>query len=135
MRAVLDPNVLISAVLSRTGTPARLLRAWLAGDYELVVSPTLLAELTRVLAYPKISSRVSSAQALDLLDLLRRRADHRPDPDTPPTVHSPDPDDDYLIALAETATAALVSGDTDLTGLANRIPVHTPAAFRDLLGD
>lgn len=133
MRAVLDPNVLISAVLSRTGTPAELLRAWLNGDYELVVSPALLAELTRVLAYPKIAARVPPAQARDLLDLLRRQADHHLDPNTPPAVRSPDPDDDYLIALAASATAVLVSGDTDLTGLADRIPVHTPAAFRTLL--
>ena len=47
-------------------------------------------------------------------------------------MHSIDPDDDYLIALAETAAAILVSGDT---GLADRIPVHTPAGFRTLLTD
>ncbi len=95
----------------------------------------MLAELARVLAYPKIASRVRPTQARDLLDLLRHQADQHPDPNTPPGVRSPDPDDDYLIALAETAAAVLVSGDADLTGLADRIPVHTPADFRTLLAD
>jgi len=95
----------------------------------------LLAELARVLTYPKIAARVPPAQANELLDLLRGQADQHPDPATPPHVHSVDPDDDYLIALAETTAAVLVSGDTDLTGLADHIPVHTPAGFLALLTD
>ena len=45
MRVVLDPNILISAMLSPSGAPARLLARWLAGDFELIASPQLLAEL------------------------------------------------------------------------------------------
>ncbi|MCA1705276.1 MAG: PIN domain-containing protein, partial [Actinobacteria bacterium] len=52
MRAVLDPNVIISAVLSPGGAPARVMTAWLEGRYELVVSPLLLEELERALSYP-----------------------------------------------------------------------------------
>lgn len=137
MRAVLDPNVLVSAVLSRGGTPAALLRAWLDGGYEMVVSPALLGELERVLGYPKIAKRVSSAEARELVDMLRLQADLVDDPiDDPagaPSVRSPDPDDDYLIALAQVATALIVSGDSDLQGLADQIPVYTPAAFLTLL--
>lgn len=54
MRAVLDPNVLVSAVLSPRGAPADVLRAWHDGRFELVVSPHLLDGLERVLAYPKL---------------------------------------------------------------------------------
>ena len=36
LRAVLDVNVLVSAVLSATGAPAQLLRAWRDGEFELV---------------------------------------------------------------------------------------------------
>ena len=133
MRAVLDPNVLVSAVLSRSGTPATLLRAWLEGGYELVVSPALLGEFARVLGYPKIAKRVSPEEARELLDMLRLQAELSQDPDRGPSVRSPDPDDDYLIALAEAATAVIVSGDSDLLGLADQIPVYTPAAFQALL--
>jgi predicted nucleic acid-binding protein len=54
LRAVLDLKVLISAVLSRGGAPARVLEAWISGRFELLVSPLLLAELERALACPKL---------------------------------------------------------------------------------
>ena len=44
------------------------------------------------------------------------------DPDTYPPVRSRDPDDNYLIALASTHRAALVSGDKDLLALEAEIP-------------
>jgi uncharacterized protein len=133
MRAVLDPNVTVSAALSRSGTPAKLLRAWLEGAYEMVVSPSLLSELERVLDYPKIARRVTRSEADELLDLLRRQAEQVADPEDPPIVKSSDPDDDYLISLGEAAHAVIVSGDAHLQSLADRIPVYTPAAFLALL--
>ena len=60
MRAVLDANVLISAILSPRGTPARLVLAWQAGAFDLVVSPLLLAEVRHAMAYPKLVRRVPS---------------------------------------------------------------------------
>jgi uncharacterized protein len=129
VRAVLDPNVIVSAVLSRNGTPAKVLRAWLEGAYELVASPLLLSELHRVLGYPKIASRVSPGEAAELLDLLRRQARLVADPTGPPAARSPDPGDDYLVALGEAAQAVIVSGDAHLQGLADQVPVYTPAAF------
>ena len=133
MRAVLDPNVLVSAVLSRGGTPAALLRAWLEGGFELIVSSALLGELERVLCYPKIATRISPDEARELLDVLRLQAGIIEDPDSAPLVRSPDPRDDYLICLGEAATAVIVSGDSDLLGLADQIPVYTPMAFLALL--
>lgn len=133
MRAVLDPNVLVSEVLSRGGTPAALLRAWLGGGYELVGSPALLGELERVLSYSKIVKRVSPDEAGEFLGLLRLHSELIQDPSSGPSIRSPDPEDDYLIALAEAATAAVVSGDSDLLGLADQIPVYNPADFLALL--
>ena len=40
MRIVLDTNVLISGIFF-TGTPHRILQAWAAGEFELVVSERL----------------------------------------------------------------------------------------------
>jgi predicted nucleic acid-binding protein len=48
-------------------------------------------------------------------------------------IQSPDPDDDYLIALANIARAVLVSGDKDLLGLSGQIPVYSPAEFVALI--
>jgi putative PIN family toxin of toxin-antitoxin system len=129
VKAVLDPNVLISAVLAPGGAPAGALRAWLRGAYALVVSPLLLAELERALAYPKLRARVRPQEASELLDLLRRHGELVPDPAAPFSTRSPDPGDDYLIALAAASAALLVSGDEHLLTLADQVPVCSPAAF------
>jgi putative PIN family toxin of toxin-antitoxin system len=132
VRAVLDPNVLVSALLSRSGAPARILERWLRGGFELVVSEALLAELERTLAYPKIRSRVSAEDAAEIAALLREMAVLCADPATPPA-RSPDPGDDYLLALAEAGSAVLVSGDQHVLDLADRFPIQTPRAFLDIL--
>ena len=129
MRAVLDANVLISAVLSPRGTPARLLLAWQAGAFELMVSPQLLAELRRALAYPKLARLVPPADADTFAAWLGRATELVADPPGPPPVRPGDPADDYLVALAAAERAVLVSGDGHLTVLAGRIPVRTPAEF------
>jgi putative PIN family toxin of toxin-antitoxin system len=132
VRAVLDPNILIAALLSPTGAPARLVGRWLAGEFELIVSEPLLAELERALAYPKLRRRVSAEEAAELVGLLRDGAVHAPDPPHPPR-RSPDPGDDYLLALAESERAVLVTGDQHLLALADEFPIHTARAFLDQL--
>jgi hypothetical protein len=135
VRAVLDPNVIISALLSPEGSPARVLRLWLEGACELVCSPLLLDELTRALAYPKLTSHIDGGDADELLSLLRRGAVTIDDPAEQPPVASPDPDDTYLIALAEVSRSVLVSGDADLLGLTGLIPVYSPAGFLHLIAE
>ncbi len=133
MRAVLDPNVLISALLAPHGTPARVLRAWLDGAFELLASDALLTELDRALAYPKLRRRIEAGEAKELIEMLSREARMTNDPQEPPSKVSPDPGDDYLIVLGEVAQAAIVSGDRHLLGLAADLPVYSPAEFLALL--
>lgn len=134
MRAVLDPSILIAALLSPTGAPAQLVGRWLAGEFELVVSEASLAELERALAYPKLRPRVSAEEAAELLDLLRDDAVHAPDPANPPR-RSPDPGDDALLALAESERALLVTGDEHLLALAHDFPIRTARALVDQLAN
>ena len=61
-RAVLDPGVLIAAIISPKGAPAALLKSWMEGGYELVASPKLLAELERVLLRPKFRKYLSEEE-------------------------------------------------------------------------
>ena len=133
MRAVVDPNVLISALLSPRGVPARILCAWLDGAFELVASPLLLAELERALTYPKLRERIPAEDAVRAVNWLRRSTTLADDPDRPPPIRSPDPGDDYLLALAVNEGAALVSGDQDLLSLGRQLPVHSPADFLALI--
>jgi predicted nucleic acid-binding protein len=48
-------------------------------------------------------------------------------------VHSIDPGDDDLLALAASQDAVLVSGDDHLLALQGDSPVHSPASFHRLL--
>jgi uncharacterized protein len=134
VRAILDPNVIISALLSRDGTPAHVLRAWLEGRFELIVSALLLEELRRALAYPRLAERITAEETAELLDWLRREALIVEDPDAPPGSRSEDPGDDYLVALAETERAVLVSGDRHLLALTSELPVLTPREFLVTIG-
>lgn len=132
MRAVLDPNVLIAALLSRSGAPAQVVSRWLVGEFELVVSAALLAELERALAYPKLRNRVTAEEAEAFVELLRRGARMAANREAPGR-RSADPGDDYLLALAEAERAVLVSGDQHLLALANELPIQGARTFLDAL--
>lgn len=134
MRAVLDPNILIAALLSRSGTPAQIISRWLAGAFELIVSETLLTELQRALAYPKVRNRVSEDDAGAFVALLPHGARLAADPPAAARGSS-DPGDDYLLALAEQERAVLVSGDQHLLALAEELPIQTARAFLDNLAE
>ena len=132
MRAVLDVNVLASALLSRTGAPGRLIVLWLEGAFDLVISEALLLELGRAFGYPQLRKHISSKDAADFIELLRATGSMRPDREQPPHV-SRDPGDDYLVALATSSAAILVTGDRDLLSLAPKLPIQAPADFLKLL--
>ena len=134
-RAVLDTNVLVSALLSPGGPSAALLLELRAGAFELVASPTLLAELREVLGREKFRRYVTEAEAVAYVDPIGHAATILDDP--PPSARplSADPDDEYLVDLARAATAdVLVSGDAHLLDLRDRLPVMTPAEFVARLG-
>ena len=133
MRVVLDSNVLIAALISRAGPPAQVVVRGLEGEFEIVVSDLLLAELRAALTAPKLRKRVSSDDAEEFVALLEAHAILLVDAPAPPS-RSADPKDDYLIALAGQAKAMLVSGDRHLLDLAAEIPVKTPRDFLLMLG-
>ncbi len=133
-RAVLDPGVLIAALLSRTGPPAQILLSWIAGGFELIVSRKLLNELRAALLRPKFRKYVSESEVRAYVTLFEQRASLVADPEPQPGV-TRDPGDDYLIALARVAGAHfLVSGDAHFTGLKrSQPPILTPPAFLSAL--
>ena len=135
MRAVLDPNVIVSGLLSAAGNPAGVLGAWGAGEFELVVSEALLDELARVFAYSKLRRHISGEDGAAVLHWISASATIAADPKVPPPARSADPGDDYLIALASAERAVLVSGDSHLLDLAAEIPVYSSREFLEMLAE
>lgn len=136
LRVVIDPGVLVAARLSGRGAPAELIRRWLAGQIDIIVSPMLLDELGDVLARAKFRQWLTTDEAERFVDFLRSHATLVDDP--PPEYGlTPDPDDDYLVSLAQAARAqVLVSGDADLVNLEQPLPpVRTALRLLELLDD
>ncbi len=136
-RAVLDPNVLVSAFIAQRGSaPDRIVRAWHEGAFELLVSPKLLGELAEVLARPRFARQGGEGRADAYVAALAAGALRLADPSDAPSI-SRDPDDDYLVALARVGRAdVIVSGDRHLTDLESlEPPVLTPRAFADRLAE
>ena len=134
LRVVLDPGVLVSAVLTAAGPPAQVVDRWRDAEFDLVVSPHLLEELLDVLLRPQFRTIVDELDARTYVEALRGEALVADDIEDPPAV-TPDPDDDYLVALAVAGRADLiVSGDSHLTDLsAPPVPVLRPREFLDEL--
>jgi uncharacterized protein len=135
VRAVLDVGVIVSGALTAGGPPGRILDRWRTGEFDIVVSPALLAELDRVLGYEKIRRRVALEDAQELVAELRHHAVVAEDPIEVEVGVTRDPDDDYLVALARRAGAdVLVSSDphiTEVPGL--QPPVLTPRELLEIL--
>ena len=113
-RVVIDPGVFVSALLSPAGAPAELIREWLSGSFDLIVSRHLLDELHSVLLRPKMRSYVTEEEARQFVAMIQTLTVPKPDPADPPSVCR-DPKDDYLFALArENGVELLVSGDADV---------------------
>jgi putative PIN family toxin of toxin-antitoxin system len=133
-RAVIDVNVVVSALISTTGAPGQILDAVQQGEVTLIVCPAFLAEIHDVLHRPKFRRWFPVAVASRMVVEIRRGGETHPDP--PETVAlTRDPSDDYLARLARAARAdCLVTGDGDLIAadLAD-VWVLSPGEFLDEL--
>ncbi len=65
----------------------------------------------------------------DYLAFIRRQGTLKPDSPQPAPRSSPDPGDEYLLALAYSQKAVLVTGDSHLLEIAPGAPICAPADF------
>jgi uncharacterized protein len=137
VRAVLDANVFVSAVIHPDGPPGRIIEQFLLTDaFTLVLSDAIVDEVMRALAYPKVRRYVRRGldPALWMEDLVLL-ADFVLDT-VQVTGVSKDPDDDKYLAAAIAGRASLVvTGDPHLltVGEYEGVRIVTPRAFLDLL--
>ncbi len=137
LRAVLDANVYVSAIIHPGGTPGRLVEGFLRdASFEVVLSPAIVDEVLRALAYPKVRKLLYGADAelwfediVVLADLVAG-AQHL-------SGVCDDPDDDmYVAAALEGRAAYVVTGDHTFLALKEHagVQIVTPRAFLGLRG-
>lgn len=133
MRAVLDTNVLIAALISLHGAPARAIHLWTNGEFDLVTSTWQVEELRRASRYDRIRQRVNAAEVGTFVNALRRNA--LVIKRLPNVTLSSDPDDDNILATALAGEAHyLVTGDkSDLLSL-EKVQHLRIVTVRDFVG-
>ena len=107
MLVVLDTNVLVSALLSPFGSPARILDLVLMGDIRLAYDDRIMAEYREVLARPKFG--FVPADVSDVLIYLE--AEGEPVVAHPLNTALPHPDDAPFLEVATETGALLVTGN------------------------
>lgn len=136
-RVVLDTNVVLSALVFRSGAAGELRRAWQEETCTPLVSTATVQELIRVLAYPKFRLNTDDRHQLlaDYLPWTRSVRIPQPPPALPADCRDPFDAPFLHLALAGKANA-LVTGDRDLLVLAGQMPmaIVTPAEFLAGLG-
>jgi uncharacterized protein len=138
-RTVLDANALASGAvgfLIQESTPGQILRAWRDGQFELVLSEQLLAEVERTLDKAYFQARLTSPQVTQFLMMLNRQAIIVPLTATVVGVAS-HPEDDMVPATAISAEAEfLVTGDRQLLRLGSYegVIIVSPREFLAMLG-
>lgn len=138
LKIVLDSNVFVSSLLTKSGRPAMVIDAWRAGRYLLVTSPSIISEIHRVLNTPRIQKKygLSHGQIENLILLLEKEAIIVPGLSIVSGLIRKDPTDEMFIAAALDAKADLVvSGDRHLLELGEYrgIPISTVRHFLELL--
>lgn len=131
MRVVLDTNILFSALISPHGAPDAIYRAWRTARFELVTSRVQLEEIRRASRYPKLQAVLQPAKVGVMINNLQRALvlEH-----LPRGFEADDPDDAFLLAMADAGKADyLVTGDRRAgllrRGHAGRSRILTPTAF------
>lgn len=138
IRAVLDANVLVSALIKPEGPPGRICVELVEREaFALILSPAIVDEVRRTLDDPRIRRyvRLTSreieawlASVQSVAELVEGRRSVR--------VVARDPDDDkYFAAALEGDADVVVSGDKHVLEVKQfeRIRVLTPRAFLEKL--
>ncbi|MDQ3700403.1 MAG: putative toxin-antitoxin system toxin component, PIN family [Chloroflexota bacterium] len=140
LKAVVDTNLFVSALITRSGIPNALILAWRARRFQLLMSPAIRQEISTVLRRPRMRQRYGLAEEemSTLLQLIDRRAiPVLLSTILPVTVR--DPKDEMVLAAAIAGSADyLVTGDADLLVLhgdsrLGDLQIVTPRQFLERL--
>jgi putative PIN family toxin of toxin-antitoxin system len=121
MRVILDSNILFSALISPHSPPHRIYQAWQKNVFELVTCDEQLDEIRQASRYPKFKSILQPHLVGVMLNKMQRTTVVKALPST--LYEIADPNDAWLLALAEKSEAHyLVTGDKQ-AGILSRIHI------------
>ena len=128
----------VSAIVRPEGPPGRIIKRFLAeAAFEVVLSPAIVEEVVRALAYPKVRKHVRTEvdPELWLEDIILLAEFIAGEHELSGVTQDPD-DDKYIAAAVEGRAAFVVSGDPDLLDVKEHegIRIVNPRASLDLLG-
>jgi putative PIN family toxin of toxin-antitoxin system len=129
-RVVLDTNVILSALLFRSGRVSWIGDAWKGRRLIPLVSKETIVELLRVLAYPKF--KLTPAEQQSVLEAFLSYAETVKVHNSQSLPKSRDPHDQKFLMLAKQGKADfLVTGDADLLAVEQFkvCPIITPEQF------
>jgi uncharacterized protein len=107
---VLDTNILVSALIAPAGNPAAIYNAWEQGKFTLLTCADHLDELRATFQKSRVADLIKPNKAGRLINQIKKLAENIGH--LPQVRRSPDPGDNFLLALAEAGTADyLVTGD------------------------
>lgn len=140
LRAVLDANVLVSALIRPKGPPGQVLVRLLRDRaFTLVTSAAILREVRRSLAYPRVRKHlIASDEELDLWVASLGLVGEPVEGSLRIAAVAEDPEDDkYVAAALEGRAQFIVTGDAHLLALKayEGVRMVTPRVFLSLLKD
>lgn len=135
IKATYDTNTLASGTTISQGPVSFVIDAWINDEVEMITSEPLIDELLRTLGKSYFTSRLTPEQTQSFMNLVRERATVVPITTPIPKVAT-HPEDDIVLATAESGTASyVVTGDHGLQDLKQfkGIQIVSPRDFAEIL--
>jgi putative PIN family toxin of toxin-antitoxin system len=135
LNVVIDTNVVISAAINPSGTPASIIDGWRNGIFNWVTSGALLRELDRAFSYQRVLRRVHrNVQIAPFLNEIKAGCTVL-DPEERLNVVRDTADNRVLEAAVAGEAEYVVTGDAQLLALVKYegVQIVTPAHFVAML--
>ena len=137
MKVVLDANIYVSSLINAQGNPKRIMEWWEQNRFDVLVSPSIIDEVGRVLRYPRIVKRHrQDEEAIQrFLELLSSQAVMVGPTVVLDVIKEDQSDNRYLECAIEGKAQYIISGDKHLLQLGEYkgVIILPPAAFVTLL--
>jgi putative PIN family toxin of toxin-antitoxin system len=133
MRIVLDTNIYISNLISDKGNPAKIVRWWLEGEFDVLVTQPIINEILRVTGYERIQKKYAKVREnrLEYAALISEQAVWIEPLEKLNVIVADESDNRYVECAVAGHAQYIISGDEHLLELGEYegIMILTPASF------